>query len=187
MMRGEREIREWLVEHGHMAAQERDKTSLNICHAGPEELIGSLHRKSNPHSGRQDMADSPNKIEIGGTIKWEPRTFEAQEEGQKTIVVFAIEWERPKSGKKSVFNIKAFGDLADELKKEGVSQGDVVSIVGSLNETNWKDKKTDEWKKQIEVWANKVEFVERISGSKPDTSDFVPVGSATEADDDIPF
>ncbi len=131
------------------------------------------------------MADSANKVEISGQIKWEPKFFEPREEGQKLISLFSIEWVRPKSEKKSVFSVKAFGDLAEELKKEGIAQGDTVSVVGSLNETNWKDKQTDEWKKQIEVWAHKVEFIERLSA--PDTSDFVPVGNAPADDDSIPF
>lgn len=123
-----------------------------------------------------------NRIEIGGTVKWPPKFFEPQAEGQKTIAVFAIEWERPKSdGKKSVFHIKAFGDLADKLKNEKLDEGDSVFVVGSLNESKWKDKKTDEWKNRIEVWPLSVEFLERGDGG----GDFAAAPAAD--DDDIPF
>ena len=124
-----------------------------------------------------------NKIEIGGVVKWEPKFFDPKEAGQKTIAVFAIEWERPKSdGKKSVFHVKAFGDLADKLKGEKLDQGDTVLVTGSLNESKWKDKKTDEWKNRIEVWPLSVEFLERGDGG----GDFgTPAGTAD--DDDIPF
>ncbi len=128
-----------------------------------------------------------NKTEIEGMVKWAPKFFEPKEEGQKIISSFAIEWERPKSGgKKSVFHVKAFGDLAEKLRDENLDEGDTVTIAGSLNESKWKDKKTDEWRNQIEVWANKVEIGERAGGPEPDTSDFVPVGGV-EAEEDIPF
>lgn len=133
------------------------------------------------------MADQVNELKVAGTLKWEPRVFEPKEDGQKTIFTFAIEWVRPKSDKKSVFNVKAFGKLADELVSEKLDQGDEVTITGSLNETRWKDKKTDEWVNRVEIWANKVEVVGRAGGSAPDTSDFVAVGGAVDDDSDIPF
>lgn len=123
-----------------------------------------------------------NRIEIGGTVKWPPRFFDPKEDGQKAIVIFAIEWERPKSdGKKSVFHIKAFGDMAEKLKSEQLDEGDAVAVIGSLNESKWKDKRTDEWKSRVEIWPMSVEFISRGNGG----SDFVT--SPTEDDDNIPF
>lgn len=130
------------------------------------------------------MSDSVNKVELQGVVKWSPNFFEPREEGQKMIAVFAIEWVRPKSDKKSVFHIKGFGDLAEKLKSDNLSEGDTVRVEGSLNESKWKDKKTDEWKNRIEVWPLKVEFIERGDGD----GDFGDSGaSATADDDDIPF
>ena len=124
-----------------------------------------------------------NEVKIGGVVKWDPRVFEPRESGQKTIVVFAVEWERPKSdGKKSVFHVKAFGDLADKLKGEKLAQGDTVVVRGSLNESKWKDKKTDEWRNQIEVWPLAVEFLQRGDGG----GDFA-APSASSNDDEFPF
>lgn len=132
------------------------------------------------------MSDvTTNKSEVSGTVKWEPRVFAPREEGQKTIVSFAIEWQRPKSEKKSVFHIKAFGDLAEKLVEDSLSQGDSIVAEGSLNETNWKDKKTDEWKTQIEVWANKVEFIDRANGGDFGGTDAGKSGY--EEDADLPF
>lgn len=128
---------------------------------------------------------STNKVEIEGVVKWEPRVFEPQNSDQKWIFVFAIEWVRPKSdNKRSVFHIKAFGDVAEKLRDENLSVGDTVLVSGSLNESKWKDKKTDEWRNQIETWATKVEIKERIGGD--DSGEFAAVG-ADAADDDIPF
>lgn len=128
------------------------------------------------------MSDSVNKVEIEGIVKWEPKFFEPREEGQKTIGVFAIEWVRPKSDKKSVFHVKAFGDLANKLKDEKLAEGDKVLVKGSLNESKWKDKQTDEWKNRIELWPLSVDFIERGDGG----GDFGDTGSSS-ADDDIPF
>lgn len=181
---GEHErLRDWMVEKGYITEAEKDKVALHICRTDDATLVASSGQTSTPEEG-SEMADMPNKVEIGGTIKWEPKFFEPKSDDQKLICVFAIEWVRPKSEKKSVFNIKAFGDLAEELKKENVAQGDVVTVLGGLNETNWKDKQTDEWKKQIEVWANKVTFSERAAG---EDGDFGDSGSTDAEDDDIPF
>lgn len=130
------------------------------------------------------MSDMVNKVEIQGTVKWEPRIFEPQNSDQKVIVSAAIEWVRPKTdNKRSVFHIKAFGDLAEKLRDEKISEGDVITVTGSLNESKWKDKKTDEWKNQIEIWATKVEIDARNDSEGGD--DFG--GPATADEDDIPF
>ncbi len=126
---------------------------------------------------------SVNKVELQGTVKWEPKIFPPQQDGQKPIMVFALEY-AGKNDRKSVFHFKAYGDLVETLDTEGLAQGDTVLVNGILNEAKWKDKKTDEWVNRIEVWANKVEFVERVAGV--DTSDFAPV-NGDAADDDIPF
>lgn len=129
------------------------------------------------------MSDSINKVEIEGVVKWEPKFFEPREEGQKLIGVFAVEWVRPKSdNKRSVFHVKSFGDLATKLKDEKLAEGDTVLIKGSLNESKWKDKQTDEWKNRIELWPLSVEFVERGDGG----SDFA-AAAPTADDEDIPF
>lgn len=137
------------------------------------------------------MSDGVNKVEIEGIVKWEPRVFEPQEEGHKTITVFAIEWVRPKSdNKRSVFHVKTFGKLAEKLKAEKISQGDTVLLKGSINESKWKDKQTDEWRNQIEIWPLSVEFKERVEGTpedEEDTSTFTPSGNDEEDADDIPF
>lgn len=132
------------------------------------------------------MSDMKNTVEIQGTVKWEPRIFEPQNSDQKVIVSAAIEWVRPKTdNKRSVFHVKAFGELAEKLKSEKLDQGDVITVSGSLNESKWKDKKTDDWKNQIEIWATKVEIDERAGGG--DVPDFEPSGPASADDDDIPF
>lgn len=123
---------------------------------------------------------SKNSVEIEGAVKWAPKVFPPREEGQKPIMVFALEY-AGKNDKKSVFHFKAYGDLAEALEGDNLSQGDTVLVYGTLNEAKWKDKKTDEWVNRIEVWANKVEFVDRIN-----TGDFVAAGVA-EDDDSIPF
>jgi hypothetical protein len=175
-------MRDWLVEKGHIQPEERDTVSIHACRTDDAALVASSSQQP-PEEGRE-MADTPNEVKIGGTIKWEPKFFEPKSDDQKLIAVFAIEWIRPKSEKKSVFNIKAFGDMAETLKKENIAQGDEVVVSGSLNETNWKDKQTDEWKKQIEVWASKVEIGDRANGGD-ESGDF---GGSTDADDDdIPF
>lgn len=125
-----------------------------------------------------------NEATVEGYVKWEPRVFEPREDGQKLIMVFAIEQTRPKSDKKSVFRVKAFGDLAQKLKDDNLDIGDRVIVEGSLNENKWKDKQTDQWKDQIEIWPLKVEFVERASG---DTGDDFGAPAAGAEDDDIPF
>lgn len=123
---------------------------------------------------------SKNTVEIQGVVKWEPKLFPPREEGQKPIMVFALEY-AGKNNRTSVFHFKAYGDLAETLDTEQIAQGDTVLVTGMLNEAKWKDKKTDEWVNRIEVWANKVEFVERVGGGE-----FVPVGGGAE-DDDLPF
>ena len=123
---------------------------------------------------------SKNTVEIQGVVKWEPKLFPPREDGQKPIMVFALEY-AGKNNRTSVFHFKAYGDLAETLDTEQLAQGDTVLVAGMLNEAKWKDKKTDEWVNRIEVWANKVEFVERVGGGE-----FAPVGDGA-ADDDIPF
>jgi single-stranded DNA-binding protein len=183
MMRGEREIRQWLVDNGHISEAEKDTISIMACRTGDAGLVASSEQKP-PEEG-SEMSDMTNKVEIEGTVKWEPRVFEPREEGQKVIVSFAIEWERPKTDKKSVFHVKAFGDLAEKLKDDNLGEGDVVTVTGSLNESKWKDKKTDEWRNQIETWATKVEIGERAGGD--DGGDFGGGDEPAAEDDDIPF
>lgn len=178
-------IRDWLVEKGHITEAEKDTIALNVCRTDDVALVASSGPTGTPEEGRE-MADSVNKVEIRGVVKWEPRKFDPKEEGQKTILVFAIEWERPKSEKRSVFHVKTFGDLADELVKEKLDQGDTVLVSGSLNETKWKDKKTEEWVNRVEVWANKVEIEERTSGDDSG-GDFGGGETPDAEDDDIPF
>jgi len=172
-------LRDWLVERGHITPEDRDNVHLLACRTGRSGLVSSPEQIP-PEEG-SEMSDMVNKVELQGTVKWEPRVFEPREEGQKVIVSFAIEWERPKTDKKSVFHVKTFGDLAETLRNDNLGEGDVVTITGSLNESKWKDKKTDEWRNQIETWATKVEIGERAGGE-----DFAPVGGG-ESDDDIPF
>lgn len=184
-MNDEQVIRDWLVERGHIKPEERDAVALSICRM--PDWAGDTIPTSTPGRGSA-MSESVNKVEVSGIVKWEPRIFEPREEGQKCITIFAIEWVRPKSdNKRSVFHCKAFGQLAEKLRDERLAQGDTVLVSGSLNESNWKDKKTDEWKNQIEIWPLKVEFMDRAEGgTAPDTSDFVPVSGVAE-DEDIPF
>lgn len=121
---------------------------------------------------------SKNHVEIAGVVKWEPKMFPPREEGQKPIMVFALEY-AGKNNRHSVFHFKAYGDLASTLESEQLSQGDTILVTGMLNEAKWKDKQTDEWINRIEVWANKVDFVERVSGA--------PSGSGGDAYEDVPF
>lgn len=123
---------------------------------------------------------SKNRVEVEGYIKWEPNVFPPRNEEQKPILVFAVEHQKPKSQRTSVFHIKVYGDLVDTLTSENLSQGDKVVVTGSLNEAKWKDKRTDEWKNRIEIWASSVEFTERGGG----TPDLAAVAASF---DDIPF
>jgi single-stranded DNA-binding protein len=125
---------------------------------------------------------SKNTVELQGVVKWEPKIFPPMQDGQKPIMVFALEY-AGKNDRKSVFHFKAYGDLVETLDTERLSQGDTILVSGMLNEAKWIDKTTEKWVNRIEVWANKVEFVERIAGV--DTSDFVAAGAGDM--DDIPF
>lgn len=120
-----------------------------------------------------------NKVEISGTVKWDPNVFPPRNDEQKPILVFAVEHHKPKSQRTSVFHVKAYGDLVDTLTAENLAQGDKVVVTGSLNEAKWKDKQTDEWKNRIEIWAFNVEFVERAGA--PD------LAGVAASFDDIPF
>jgi len=126
---------------------------------------------------------SKNSVEIEGTVKWEPKIFPPQQEGQKPIMVFAVEYEG-KGDRKSVFHMKVYGSLVETLDTENLSQGDTVVVNGLLNEARWKDKQTDEWVNRIEVWANKVEFVGRVADGGGE--EFATAGAGA-SDDDIPF
>lgn len=120
-----------------------------------------------------------NRVEVEGYVKWEPNVFPPRNEEQKPILVFAVEHQKPKSQRTSVFHIKAYGDLVDTLTNENLSQGDKVVVTGSLNEAKWKDKRTDEWKNRIEIWATGVEFTER--GGSPD------LAAVAASFEDLPF
>lgn len=179
-------LRQWLVDKGHIPEAEKDTIALHICRTGDAGLVASPGQKDHPQRKAATTMGDKNSVEIEGTVKWEPRVFEPREEGQKVIMSFAIEWERPKTDKKSVFHVKAFGDLAEKLRDEKLDEGDEVTVTGSLNESKWKDKKTDEWRNQIETWATKVEIGERAGGGSDDgDGDFAPASDAE--DDDIPF
>lgn len=127
-----------------------------------------------------------NHVEIEGQVKWEPKVFAPREQGQKPITVFAIELRSSKSPSTSVFHCKAYGDVSEALGQENLSQGDTVLVTGRLNESKWKDKRTDEWMNRIEIWANQVDFVERVGDGQSAAGEFVAV-STPPADDDIPF
>lgn len=120
-----------------------------------------------------------NNVEISGIVKWQPNVFPPKSEDQKPIMVFAVEYQREKSNRTSVFHVKSYGELTETLQGNNLSQGDVVVVSGSLNEAKWKDRNTDEWKSRVEVWARNVDFVSRASG---DTST-----RSVESFDDIPF
>ena len=124
-----------------------------------------------------------NTVEIEGVVKWEPKSFPPREEGHRLIVVFAVEF-TGKNDRKSVFHIKAFGSTAEKLNEENLSQGDQLLVKGMLNEGKWKDK-DDNWHTQIEVWANQIEFIERVGGDTGGEFAAAPAGGAD--DDDIPF
>jgi post-segregation antitoxin (ccd killing protein) len=126
------------------------------------------------------MADYTNKIELAGKIKWEPKVFAAREEGQKDIMVFALEYHRPKSTKLSVFHVKLYGDVAEKAKTEKINIGDEVKVTGIINESKWKDKQTDQWNSRVEIWPNQLEVLSRVT-------DFVGVGAGDFDDDSIPF
>ncbi len=113
--------------------------------------------------------DTRNKIEITGVVKWEPNVFPGKQEGQKEIVVFALEHKAPKTDRVSVFHVKLYGDQAQQAQESNLAQGDHVFVTGRLNESKWKDKKTDEWKSRVEIWGSSL-----VIGDAPD-------------DDDIPF
>lgn len=119
-----------------------------------------------------------NSVEISGVVKWDPNVFPPRSDDQKAILVFAIEFTNAKSNRTSVFHAKAYGDLAETLQAENLSQGDGVIVSGSLNEAKWKDKRTDEWKSRVEIWARTVTFTDRTAAS---------VGAGSISDDDIPF
>lgn len=121
-----------------------------------------------------------NKVEISGVVKWDPNVFPPRSEDQKPIMVFAVEFTNEKSNRTSVFHVKSYGELAETLQTENISQGDAVIVSGSLNEAKWKDKRTDEWKSRVEIWARTVEFTDRNSKT--------PAGVGTvDSFEDIPF
>ena len=181
-MTEEQVLRQWLVDQGHIPPEARDTVALHICRTGH----GEADMVSPPHQQEDEkMSDKfVNRAEVEGIVKWEPRVFEPREDGQKLIMVFAIEQPKGKTDKKQVFRCKVFGDTAEKLKDERLDIGDRVRVEGILNENKWKDKQTDEWKDQIEIWPSKVEFVERADGGGD--GDFGG-GSSDAEDDDIPF
>jgi single-stranded DNA-binding protein len=119
-----------------------------------------------------------NEVSLEGILKWEPKKFDPKQDGQKPIMVFALEQTQENTDRRSLFHCKAYGDLAGTLAQENLSQGDRILVEGRLNESKWKDKQTDEWKSRIEVWARKVEFVDRVAAG---------VAAGGDDFDDIPF
>src|SRR5690606_17674836 len=106
--------------------------------------------------------------------------------------------------KANFFDVVGFGDRFEKLAAN-LEKGRRIGIDGSLRWSSWE---TDGQKRsKVEIIADTVQFLDSRgdgagnSGGEsrqafgaqqggnvaPDTSDFVPVGSATADDDDIPF
>jgi len=106
--------------------------------------------------------------------------------------------------KPNFFDVKLFGERFERLATH-LEKGRRVGVDGRLEWSSWE---TDGQKRsKVEIVANELQFLDgrgddgsgHAGGSQrqsfagqggdiaPDTSDFVPVGSATADDDDIPF
>jgi single-strand DNA-binding protein len=105
--------------------------------------------------------------------------------------------------KPNFFDVVGFGDRFEKLASN-LEKGRRIGIDGTLRWSSWE---TDGQKRsKVEIIADNIQFLDSRGdgggysggGSRqafggqggdvaPDTSDFVPVGSATADDDDIPF
>jgi single-strand DNA-binding protein len=105
--------------------------------------------------------------------------------------------------KPNFFDVVGFGDRFEKLAQH-LEKGRRIGIDGSLRWSSWE---TDGQKRsKVEIIADTIQFLDSSGGDgsgfaggnrqafqgqggsvAPDTSDFVPVGSATADDDDIPF
>lgn len=125
-----------------------------------------------------------NKVTIQGVVKWSPDIYEARTADQSDVASLKLEHTHPKSEKTSVFTVKQFDNGEDGLvaavKSGLVDQGAQLKIEGYLREGRWKDKKTDEWKSQVEINAFSFEVID--GGGEA-----VPVAAAVDDDDSIPF
>lgn len=125
-----------------------------------------------------------NKVIIEGVVKWAPDIYEARTAEQSDVASLKLEHTHPKSEKTSVFTVKQFDNGEDGLvaavKAGLVDQGTQLKVEGYLREGRWKDKKTDEWKSQVEINA----FSHEVIGSDGAA---VPVAAAVDDSDEIPF
>ena len=125
-----------------------------------------------------------NKVVIVGIVKWEPDIYEARTAEQSDVASLKLEHTHQKSDKTSVFTVKQFagseGNLVDAIRAGEVTQGTQIKVEGYLREGRWKDKKTDEWKSQVEINAFAFEVID--GGGEA-----APVAAAAASDDDIPF
>jgi len=122
-----------------------------------------------------------NKIEVSGTVKWEPKVWPARNEDQSDVVQFSIEYEEARTNRKSVFNCKGFYKSAEKLtaacQSGDLDVGTHIKVSGKLIEEKWKDKKTDEWVNRVTIHVAEHEILEPKE----------PTESAASSDDDIPF
>ena len=125
-----------------------------------------------------------NKVTIVGIVKWAPDIYEARTADQSDVASIKLEHTHPKSEKTSVFTVKQFDNGEDGLvaavKAGLVDQGTQLKVEGYLREGRWKDKKTDEWKSQVEINAFAFEVIDGGGAA-------VPVAAAVDDSDEIPF
>lgn len=113
-----------------------------------------------------------NTVSITGTVRWQPNVNETKTGTKVASLTLVLEDDQRESP--SNIKVSAFGDLASLL--EQYNEDDYLQVDGYLFESRWKDKRTDEWKREVGVRAQSVKTLAAAT-----------FATSGVADNDIPF
>ena len=63
------------------------------------------------------------------------------------------------------FPVKAFGNVAEQVKKLKLKESSCINIIGNLDEESWEDSETEETRKTTVIIATEIEYASTGSGN----------------------